>query len=798
MTLRINTNVAALTAHNNMIKNDASLSSVLEQLSSGLRINKAADDAAGMTIADSLKSQALGLGQAIKNANDGISMVQTADGALAESINIVNTIKTKAIQAAQDGQTTDSRTAIQSDITKLLQELDNIAKTTSFNGQKLLSGNFTNKEFQIGAYSGETVGVSIASSESTKIGHVTTGDLSLTNSSGGTVQLAITSNLQGATFNVQAIDIQANNNAQNGMGALADAINKLSDVLGITANAVVKSTSSSAVAAGSTGSDFSVNGVTIGAVNVIANDADGALVKAINNKTSQTGVVASTDASGNLTLTSSDGRAISVTGGTGAVLAGSNMSTFGHVQLTQNGANQLLISDLAGGTATNFTTGVATNAAVTTIIDSTLAAGSTLASGATLAAGSTLGGTLTGAINSAAISYTQDATAKAGSLLGVSTLAAGTVMGGSTTTNGAATSVGTSLLKAGSSIAASTLAKGTVLTQDVTSGTTVIKAGTVLSADTAINAMTLSADMIVGNNSVLGGSSTLAAGSTFGAAIITAGNTTLTQDMTIKIGSTVGQASTLAAGTTLGGIATTNAAYTTTQSMTLAAGSKLATASTLAAGSTLGGNVLTGANLTAADSVTLAAGSIIAASSTLAQGTLLTNDMQLLDAGGATVTVKAGTTLERNYVTSAVAQSLTNNMTIAKNSVLASGSTLAANAGGASGTQVTGAQTSRLSDINVLTQDGAQVAISVADSALKDLDKVRSNLGSVQNQLTSTISNISVTQVNVTSAESNIQDTDFAEASSNFSRMQILVQAGSFAMAQSNASGKSVLSLLQG
>ncbi|MEW6500944.1 MAG: flagellar protein FlaB, partial [Thermodesulfobacteriota bacterium] len=100
MALRINTNIAALTAHKNMIKNDNGLSASLEKLSSGLRINKAADDASGMAIADSLRSQSLGLGQAVRNANDGISMVQTADGALDEAINIVNTIKTKAIQAA--------------------------------------------------------------------------------------------------------------------------------------------------------------------------------------------------------------------------------------------------------------------------------------------------------------------------------------------------------------------------------------------------------------------------------------------------------------------------------------------------------------------------------------------------------------------------------------------------------------------------------------------------------------------------------------------------------------------------
>ncbi|MEW6426640.1 MAG: flagellin, partial [Thermodesulfobacteriota bacterium] len=104
----------------------------------------------------------------------------------------------------------------------------------------------------------------------------------------------------------------------------------------------------------------------------------------------------------------------------------------------------------------------------------------------------------------------------------------------------------------------------------------------------------------------------------------------------------------------------------------------------------------------------------------------------------------------------------------------------------------------RLSDIDVTTQEGAQNAISIADSALKNLDKVRSDLGSVQNQLTSTISNLSVTRVNVTAAESSIRDVDFAEESAIFSKMRILTQASSFAMAQANASSQNVLTLLQG
>ncbi|MDY0164407.1 flagellin, partial [Desulfobotulus sp.] len=103
----------------------------------------------------------------------------------------------------------------------------------------------------------------------------------------------------------------------------------------------------------------------------------------------------------------------------------------------------------------------------------------------------------------------------------------------------------------------------------------------------------------------------------------------------------------------------------------------------------------------------------------------------------------------------------------------------------------------RLSEVNVLTQEGAQKSIAIADAALKDLDKIRADLGSVQNQLTSTISNISTTRVNVLSAESTIRDVDFAEESSNFTKMQVLMQAGTFAMAQANASSQNVMSLLQ-
>ncbi|MDA8159369.1 MAG: flagellin [Desulfobacteraceae bacterium] len=802
MTLRINTNVTALTAHNNMIKNDASLSSVLEQLSSGLRINKAADDAAGMAIADSLKSQALGLGQAVKNANDGISMVQTADGALAESINIVNTIKTKSIQAAQDGQTTDSRNAIQADINKLMQELDNIAKTTSFNGQKLLSGQFTNKYFQVGAYTGETVGVSIGSTESAKIGHVTTADLQA--SGVGTVQLSIYSSTQNQNVAIQSQQLAYDNSTAHGMGALADSINKVSNLTGVTAQANVAVSSNSAVAAGSTGSDFAINGITIGALTVQANDADGSLVNAINQKTSQTGVTASVDNTGVMTLTS-DGRAIQVTGDTGTTLTGSNLSTLGSIKLFQSSANEIKISDAADNVTLNLTGAVNLGNNVTTTVDSTLTKNSVLGSNSIVIAGSTLGFTAADAqIQDSSITTTQDSLLKAGSVLGSNTVVKmDTILGGAANNAADITTSADSLLKTGSIITSSTtLTAGTTVTTNINTTTGVITAGTVLGSNvTTSGSNTLLADMLVKTNATIQSGSTFAAGSYVGGNLTLSNNLTTVTDMTLKSGSTIavsGSGTSILGGSQIGGNFTTSlATVTLTQDMTLKAGSKLMSTGSLYTGSTIGGNTTTSSTVTMASDMTIAAGSQLASGSTLKSGTVLTNDIHI--AGGNIVT--AGTTLTGDTVTSGT-NYLSTSMTLKANSKMASGSVFGASASSSSGASATTAlsdvQKYRLSDIDVTTQAGAQIGISLADAALKGLDKVRSDLGSVQNQLTSTISNISVTQVNVTSAESNIRDTDFAEASSNFSRMQILVQAGSFAMAQSNASGKSVLSLLQG
>jgi flagellin-like hook-associated protein FlgL len=285
------------------------LGSSLEKLSSGVRINKAADDASGMAIANSLKSQSSSLSQAIRNANDAIGLVQIADNAMQEMSNILNTIKTKSIQSAQDGQTTTTRLAIQKDINRLLEGLDNIAKTTSYNGQNLLSGAFANKEIQVGAYSNETVQLSINATDGEHIGHVRRETFDMTHLNGDqTLEIGkeISLNIDGKGVHTSVMDIVAG----TGVGQMANLINSNSDILGVRASYHVETISSGPIEAGNL-ANLTINGINLGNItDVMRNDQDGKLVNAINEKSHLTGVVANVDENGQLHLNSADGRGI--------------------------------------------------------------------------------------------------------------------------------------------------------------------------------------------------------------------------------------------------------------------------------------------------------------------------------------------------------------------------------------------------------------------------------------------------------------------------------------------------------
>ncbi|EFB0718969.1 flagellin A [Campylobacter coli] len=357
MGFRINTNIGALNAHANSVVNARELDKSLSRLSSGLRINSAADDASGMAIADSLRSQAATLGQAINNGNDAIGILQTADKAMDEQLKILDTIKTKATQAAQDGQSLKTRTMLQADINRLMEELDNIANTTSFNGKQLLSGNFINQEFQIGASSNQTVKATIGATQSSKIGltRFETGGRITTS---GEVQFTL-KNYNGIDdFQFQKVVISTS--VGTGLGALAEEINKSADQTGVRATFTVETRGMAAVRAGTTSDDFAINGVKIGQVEYKDGDSNGALVAAINSVKDTTGVEASIDANGQLLLSSREGRGIKIEGsiGGGAFINKDMMENYGRLSLVKNDGKDILVSgtglEFAGFGAGNF------------------------------------------------------------------------------------------------------------------------------------------------------------------------------------------------------------------------------------------------------------------------------------------------------------------------------------------------------------------------------------------------------------------------------------------------------------
>ncbi|MCL1852027.1 MAG: flagellin [Peptococcaceae bacterium] len=188
----VNTNISSLNAQRNFGANNTSMSKTLEKLSSGLRINRAADDAAGLAISEKMRGQFRGLNQAVKNAQAGISLIQTAEGALNETHSILQRMRELAVQAATDTNTVDDRAKIQLEVNALTEELNRIASTTEFNTMKLLDGSYATKKFHIGANASQSVTVSIAKMTATAIGAATSATTALKMTSQANANAAIT------------------------------------------------------------------------------------------------------------------------------------------------------------------------------------------------------------------------------------------------------------------------------------------------------------------------------------------------------------------------------------------------------------------------------------------------------------------------------------------------------------------------------------------------------------------------------------------------------------------------------
>ena len=606
MGLRINTNINAQYAVMNLNNTNNKLSQSLNRLSTGLRITKAADDAAGMTIADSLKFQSLNLGQAINNGNNAVKLIQIADMALQKSIDIVQTVAQKATQAANATEDGSSRNALQSDVNKLIEELNNIAETTSYKGVNLLDGTFTNKLVHVGAYMDQTLSIGAQRTAADSIGWVAkstssdntnfANDIFETNSTSPKTLGFDTANdyvkIASGDLTINGTDVSVyaegiNKDQQLDAKTMTAAINNVKASTGVEATAQTTLTGTTGIQTGiiSAGSFF-INGVDMGQITVANGDTDNALVDRINQYSDQTGVVASKNANGQLILTAADGRNI-------AIKANSNVTT-----VTGLSDSETVVSGLA----------------------KTLSASKTLSF----------------YINGAHVQF------KAG------------------TTAASAVSIANAINQA-------LTAKGYNTTTQLRASYTAATGGYVKIY--AIDGRDLNIHM------------------------------------------------------------TSAAAHVSNAVKILGLADKK--------GSDLG---------------TKSAVDFLANDSN--HGTITLTSSKSIMIAGADPSV-AG------LKTAAISPN------------------------------------HNLSDVNVTTQSGAELAIKISQQALSDLDKVRSSLGSVQNQIQATVENISVTQININGAESTIRDVNFAKESSNFSKLQILAQSGTYALAQANAVQQNVLRLLQ-
>jgi flagellin len=293
----INTNVASLNAQRSLNGSQNSLATSLQRLSSGLRINSARDDAAGLAISDRLTSQIRGLNQAVRNANDGISLAQTAEGALQESTNILQRMRELAIQSANGSNAGEDRAALQLEVAQLQQELTRIAETTTFGSKNILDGSFAGEAFQVGAFANETINISIQGAAATDIG---ANRIDAAGTGLGAVEaaaaaipastVAFTATTIAGSLGSAAITYAAADSART----IAGVINAEQSSTGVSADAVTRARLSALSATGTVAFDLAAEGGTT--VNISVNITNAAdlqdLADAINAQAATTNVSA--------------------------------------------------------------------------------------------------------------------------------------------------------------------------------------------------------------------------------------------------------------------------------------------------------------------------------------------------------------------------------------------------------------------------------------------------------------------------------------------------------------------------
>ena len=305
MAISVNTNVTSMKAQGNLNKAQSSTATSMERLASGLRINSAKDDAAGLQISNRMTSQINGIGVAMRNANDGISIAQTAEGAMSESTNILQRMRDLSLQSANGSNSADDRASMQKEVVALKEELTRISDTTSFGGQKLLDGKFGTKDFQIGSNANETISVSLRNTNAASIGNE-----KVSGSIGSVGGLISAAGAYTASATGLVITDSTTGKATNIATAVADDASTIATKVN-DSGAGVKATASNVVeltiAFGAGSVAFGIGGATV--TGALDNDS---VVSQINQNSSTTGVSAEiTD--GKLRVTQKDGKDMAFT-----------------------------------------------------------------------------------------------------------------------------------------------------------------------------------------------------------------------------------------------------------------------------------------------------------------------------------------------------------------------------------------------------------------------------------------------------------------------------------------------------
>lgn len=785
MSMVINSNIMSLNAQRNLTMSQNDLNTSMERLTSGKRINSAADDAAGLSIANRMTSQVNGLNQAIRNANDGASLIQTAEGALDESTNILQRMRELSIQSASGTYDSGNRSTLDAEVKQLVAELDRISETTSFNGLNILDGSLGKVDLQVGAEANQTIELNIGKMDSKSLGlGSTSSDLSGDRIDGtaGNITLNdgdVTINGEGLSAFTNLVD------GQNLDTLLDDINNKVSNVTASAFNVIEGQTVGDGLLASGdalTIQVFNTNGVAGSTTYTLTGNTSSSLEELttlINEKTGGA-VDASINDNGKLVLSNSTGATINLTDAAGAT--GITAAKYqGQIALASDDGSAITISTGANGTdaqleALGFRRMEAAGQVVGEELsasgeqDGVLAVGDLKINGVAISATAADGSTVnTLAEKVTNINAVSDETGVTASIVAEKSFTADVAKSVTTVT----------ATNAFSPSAFTTAAYGNNTTDFSVNGVG-IDVSTATSADslaTLINTQVLNTGVTASVND--------------------GGKLTFSSETPITFGGANYDPADFGTGTGTSGVANT--------------------ATTLGANSgslNINGVEVTNIDL---DNLKNAVADLNGQSGNTGVTASIDDNGQLKLEGTSQIVVKEGQTAGQASAlrlgitfasdsgTDGAKDTLVLDPRIKLDSANDASIQIEATTAGKTATGLSSLNTdlnsvatgTSLASIDISTAAGAQKAIGSIDNALEQINSTRGDLGAVSNRLDFTVNNLSNVSENVAAAKSRIMDADFAAESANLSRAQVLQQAGTAMLAQANALPQQVLSLLQ-